>query len=51
MLYHINQRMRTAVMVAAAAKINNKKVGTKLSPEVYLESSKTSTIEVFRKIN
>ena len=44
----INKRMRTAVVVAAA-KINNKKVETKLKIETYLESSQTSTTEFLVK--
>ena len=42
--------MRTAVVVAAA-KINNKKVETKLKIKAHLESSQTSTMELFCKIS
>ena len=39
--------MITVVVAAVAAKINNKKVGTKLKLEAYFESSQTSTMELF----
>ena len=44
MLNFINRRVRTAVVVAVIAKINNKKVGIKPMQEAYLEPSQISTM-------
>ena len=44
--------MKTTVLVAAAAaKINNKKVGTKQKQEVFSEPSQISTMKLFCENN
>ena len=43
---HFLNRTRTAVVVAVAAKMNNKKIGVKLKQEAHLELSQTSTMEL-----
>ena len=46
MLNFINKRVKTAVVVAVIAKINNKKVGIKLIQETYLEPPQISAMEL-----